>query len=204
MRLTALIMLAIPLSLLLTGVWIAATGGSLNLLAMIGVTVAIGMLVDDAIVVVESIQQKREEGLKPMAAALRGTADIALAVVLSTLTTVLAFIPIIFMSGGGQIPFFLSGIGLPLCYAVLGSLAVALVFVPLGTVVCYQWQTHEKTEGWIARMRHSALIHWVIGRYARTLDWALRHRFVSLLLIVVPVAAIMAAARSSSSRRPTS
>ena len=62
-RLTLLIGLAIPLSLLLTGIWIAATGGTLNLLAMIGVTVAIGMLVDDAIVVVESIQQKREEGL---------------------------------------------------------------------------------------------------------------------------------------------
>ena len=66
---------------------------------MIGVTVAIGMLVDDAIVVVESIQQKREEGYAPMEAALRGTAEIALAVVLSTLTTVVAFIPIMFLSG---------------------------------------------------------------------------------------------------------
>jgi HAE1 family hydrophobic/amphiphilic exporter-1 len=189
-RLTAVIGLAIPLSLLLTGIWIAATGGSLNLLAMIGVTVAIGMLVDDAIVVVESIHQKREEGLGPLEAALRGTSQIALAVVLSTLTTVVAFIPIMFLSGDGEMPFFLSGIGLPLCYAVIGSLVVALLFVPLGTVVCYRWQRGRSEPRLVARLRTSAGAQWLVGVYARSLDGALRHRFVTILVTLVAIAAL--------------
>jgi HAE1 family hydrophobic/amphiphilic exporter-1 len=187
-RLTILIGLAIPLSLLLTGIWIAAAGGSLNLLGMIGVTVAIGMLVDDAIVVVESIHQKREEGLTPMAAALRGTADIALAVVLSTLTTVVAFVPIMFMSGDTEMTFFLSGIGLPLCYAVLASLFVALVFVPLGTVMCYRWQKNLHEPEWVSKLRTSAIVSWLIGIYSRSLASALRNRFAALVLIIIPIA----------------
>jgi hydrophobic/amphiphilic exporter-1 (mainly G- bacteria), HAE1 family len=186
-RLTALIGLAIPMSLLITGIWIAATGASLNLLAMVGVTVAIGMLVDNAIVVVESIQQKRETGLTPLEAAMRGTSEIALPVVLSTLTTVMAFIPVMFMGGEGNLSFFLSGIGVPLCYAVLASLVVALLFVPLGTVVAYAGRASRPDRPFIAKLRRSRLVDGMVAIYARTLAFALRRRFATIALFTVLV-----------------
>jgi hydrophobic/amphiphilic exporter-1 (mainly G- bacteria), HAE1 family len=193
LRLTVMIALAIPLSLLITGICVAATGGTLSLLAMIGVTVAIGMLVDDAIVVVEAIQQKREQGYPPLEAARRGTSEIALAVVLSTLTTVVVFIPIMFMSGDTEMTFFLTGIGLPLCFAVLASLVVALLFIPLGTVVCYGWAKTVKPESpLIARFRHSHVIDWMVRSYAKSVAVVLRHRFVGLLAILIPIAGLTA------------
>jgi hypothetical protein len=92
-----------------------------NILSLLGITIAIGMLVDDAIVVVECIQQHRDRGLPPMRAARVGTAEVALPVTLSTLTTVLAFLPIIFMSGRQEVTFFTSAIGMPLVWAVLAE-----------------------------------------------------------------------------------
>ncbi len=138
LRMTLIIMLAIPSSLLITLGCIYFTGGSLNLLSMMGITIAIGMLVDNSIVVVENIFSKRQSGLGAQAAALKGTSEVALAVVLATLTTIAAFLPLIFMDASAQAAFFAEGVGLPVCYAVLASLLVALFFIPLATVFLYR------------------------------------------------------------------
>ncbi len=183
-RLTAIITLAIPMSLLMTAMWMAATGSTVNILSLLGVTISIGMLVDNAIVVVECIQQKREAGMPGMEAAWRGTAEVALAVTLSTLTTVVAFLPLIFMSGDQEITFFTSNIGLPLCYAVLASLVVALVFVPLGTVFFYPKGDLVTRNRILRRIRNSRFVEKMTAAYGMTLEATLRHRFVSILLMV--------------------
>lgn len=138
LRMTLIIMLAIPSSLLITLGCIYFGGGSMNLLSMMGITIAIGMLVDNSIVVVENIFSKRQEGLGAHEAALKGTAEVALAVTLATLTTVAAFLPLIFMDAGKEAAFFSKAIGLPVCYAVVASLLVALFFIPLATVFLYR------------------------------------------------------------------
>ncbi|MFT7616960.1 MAG: HAE1 family hydrophobic/amphiphilic exporter-1, partial [Planctomycetota bacterium] len=136
-RMTLIIMLAIPSSLLITIGCIYFGGGTMNLLSMMGITIAIGMLVDNSIVVVENIFSKRQEGMGAQEAALKGTAEVALAVTLATLTTVAAFLPLIFMDAGKEAAFFSKAIGLPVCYAVVASLIVALFFIPLATVFFY-------------------------------------------------------------------
>jgi HAE1 family hydrophobic/amphiphilic exporter-1 len=186
LRLTIVVTLAIPLSLLVTAVATAATGGSLNMLSLLGITIAIGMLVDNAIVVTECILQKRDLGLPPLAAARAGAAEVALAVALSTLTTVVAFLPIIFMSGDRDVTFFTSAIGLPLCYAVSASLVVALVFVPLGTVVFYPSRERRADPPWLAKLRTSPAFDRLAAAYARSLAATLRRpRLVALAVLAV-------------------
>ncbi len=179
-RLTLIITLAIPLSLLITAAAMDATGASLNILSLLGITIAIGMLVDDAIVVVECIQQHRDRGLPPMRAARMGTAEVALPVTLSTLTTVLAFLPIIFMSGRQEVTFFTSAIGMPLVWAVLASLVVALVFVPLATVALTRGKFTDPA--WIVWFRSNAFFDRIAGAYGRSVGAALKRRFALLFL----------------------
>ncbi|HYC77772.1 MAG TPA: efflux RND transporter permease subunit [Planctomycetota bacterium] len=192
-RLTLVISLAIPLSLLLATCCVAATGGTLNLLSLLGATISVGMLVDNAIVVVECIQQKRELGMSPAAAAVAGASEVALAVTLSTLTTVAAFLPLIFMSGDHDGGFFTAAVGIPLCYAVLSSLAVALVFVPLATVVLYPRGAGRAEAPWIARLRESKLTALASDVFARALRAAIRRRGVVVLGVAAGAIALTAA-----------
>ncbi len=211
-RMTLVITLAIPSSLLITMGCLYFGDGTLNLLSMMGITIAIGMLVDNSIVVVENIFRKRLDGLSAGKAALEGTADVALAVTMATLTTVVAFIPLIFMDGNADAAFFTKAIGLPVCFSVLASLLVALLFIPLATVVFYRDGGRNDSRGMIERaltrlagrdrelglLRALALaplvpLHLaaqamkpvlaaVEGLEARLLRWSLSHRLIALLI----------------------
>ncbi|HKX45303.1 MAG TPA: efflux RND transporter permease subunit, partial [Planctomycetota bacterium] len=130
-RLTLCVALAIPVSALLALAWEYFAGGSFNLLTMVGITLAIGMLVDNAVVVVENIARRRLDEPDGLEAARAGAAEIALAVTLATLTTVVVFLPLIFMSEDPMARLIFGGIGLPLCIALLFSLLVAVVFLPV-------------------------------------------------------------------------
>ncbi|MDF1799095.1 MAG: efflux RND transporter permease subunit, partial [Planctomycetota bacterium] len=136
-RTTLCVALAIPFSTLLALAFEYATGGSFNVLTMVGITLAIGMLVDNAVVVVENIVRLRPTSKDDLDAAARGTAEIALPVTLATLTTVVVFLPIIFMSENPMVRLMLGGMGIPLCASLLASLFVAVVFLPvvIGRVV---------------------------------------------------------------------
>jgi HAE1 family hydrophobic/amphiphilic exporter-1 len=140
-RLTICVALSIPVSLLLAIAWTYSTGGTLNFLIMTGVTLAMGMLVDNAVVVVENITRivseraARGEPDTPDAghsAAVEGVREVGLAVLLSTLTTVVVFLPIIFMIEDPVMRIVFSAVGLPLCVSLLVSLLVALIFIPVG------------------------------------------------------------------------
>ncbi len=131
LRFTLLIAVSIPFSVLLTLAWLYFQGDSFNLLSMAGITISIGMLVDNSVVIVESIFRRREEGESLEEATSRGPAEMVLPVVTATLTSVVVFVPVMFMSEDRNTRLFATGIGIPLCIALLAALLLAVVIVPV-------------------------------------------------------------------------
>lgn len=131
---TALVALCIPACLLLTVAALYATNRTLNVLSLTGMMLAVGMLVDNAIVVVEAIDLRLQQGVSRRRAALDGTQEVALPVVVSTLTTLIVFLPLTLMTGSETLSFYLSNIGFPVCVGLLASLFISLVVVPLASL----------------------------------------------------------------------
>ncbi|MEX1024050.1 MAG: efflux RND transporter permease subunit [Planctomycetota bacterium] len=126
---TTIVALAIPISILVTFAPMFLAGVSLNIMSLGGLALGVGMLVDNAIVVLESITRCREEGDDVDASAVRGTSEVAGAVVASTLTTVSVFAPIVFVTGiAGQI---FGDQALTVVSSLLVSLFVAIFFIPM-------------------------------------------------------------------------
>lgn len=177
-RMTLLIAASIPLSLVMTVTVLYFTGGSLNLLSLMGLMIAVGMVVDNAIVVVETIYRRRQAARDAAEAAIDGTSEVNLAITLSTLTTMVVFLPLILMSNDAMFSFFMGALGFPVVFALGASLIVALVFTPLSTV--YLKDTAVKADPrWIT---------WLATRYSRGLRWVLSHRFdtfVGVLILLV-------------------
>lgn len=132
-RQTLLVALSIPISVVLAIAWCYFTGRTFNVLTMTGITLAMGMLVDNAIVVIENIVRLRGLGCDIRESVVRGTSEVGLAVTLSTLTTVVVFMPLIFMTENPILRLMFGELGLPLCVALLISLVVALIFMPVAT-----------------------------------------------------------------------
>jgi len=187
--LTVFITLSIPFSLLITVVWMFFRGQSFNLLSMMGLALGIGMLVDNSIVVVENIIRHRAAGCSPRLAAIRGVKEVGLAVSLATLTTVIVFLPGMFVSDPVVRGFF-AELGEPVSVSVLASLLVALVFIPQGAIFL------ERVEAWRKRRAGSAAraapaaypdsvqperFSWLNRICVRTAGWCLRHKTDALL-----------------------
>ena len=188
---TLLVTLAIPFSLLITIVWLYFSGGSFNLLSLMGLSLGIGMLVDNSIVVVENILRKREAGLRPVEAAIAGVREVGLAVSLATLTTVMVFLPLIFLSNP-RFQVITSAIGLPLCVSVLASLVVALVFIPQGAITLERLRRRLRASKVTASgaAATSLVPTWSFLNRATTrlLTWALRRRGRSYLFCLLLLA----------------
>ena len=165
-KMTLLIATSIPFSLLITVGVLYWRGSTLNLLSLMGLMLAVGMVVDNAIVVVETIYRRRSEGAGVRAAAIGGTAEVNLAILMSTLTTMVVFLPVILMSENQDFSFFLSVIGFPVVFALGASLLVALVFAPLATRYMGRASIREDAR-WLK---------WVTRRYLGVLEWVLKHR----------------------------
>jgi hydrophobic/amphiphilic exporter-1 (mainly G- bacteria), HAE1 family len=126
---TLIIGVSIPVSVMATFFLMYASGISLNIMSLGGLTLGIGMLVDNSIVVLESIQRKREEGMAPLEAARVGAGEVARAVTASTITTVCVFAPIVFVEGiAGQL---FGDQALTVTFSLLVSLVMALTVVPM-------------------------------------------------------------------------
>jgi len=139
-RATSIIAVAIPVSVIGTFLLMYANDVSLNIMSLGGVALAVGMLVDNAIVVLENIVRKREQGQGILEAARNGTTEVSTAVIASTLTTIAVFFPMVFISGvAGQL---FRDQALTVTFALIFSLVVALTLVPmlaaLGTGSRYQ------------------------------------------------------------------
>ena len=165
-RMTLLISASIPFSLLITMAILYFRGDTLNLLSLMGLMLAVGMVVDNAIVVVEAIYRRRAEGAGIRAAAVEGSAEVNLAILTSTLTTMVVFLPLILMSEDAGFSFFMGVLGFPVVFALLASLLVALVFAPLATR--YMGAAQVKADArWLA---------WLTDKYVAVLRWTLGMR----------------------------
>lgn len=198
LRLTLIITLAIPLSLMaaLTAMFFA--GESLNILSLLGLMISVGLLVDNSVVVAENIHRLHRAGLPRREAAIRGAAEIALAITMATLTTVVVFLPVSLVEGQAQ--FFLLRLSLPISVALLGSLGVAGVFVPLATFLTLRDSAPSEQPVAVAYRR----FQWALGRayeasfgrlnrgYTRLLGFFLDRR-TDLVLGVLLLTALTAA-----------
>lgn len=158
-RATVIAALAMPLSLVPTFGAMILFGFSLNIITLLGLTLVIGILVDDAIVEIENIQKRIEGGASPYRASLIGADAIGLAVVATTATIIVVFAPVSFM--GGQSGQFFREFGLTVAVAVFFSLLVARFVTPLMAAYFLKPSTHSEPP------------HRLRGAYPKVLDWAL-------------------------------
>lgn len=186
---TFIVFLAIPTSLLSSFVVIGSLGFTLNFFTMLGLALAIGILVDDSIVVLENIHRHLDRGEPPAEAALNGRSEIGLAAVAITLVDVVVFVPL-GLSGGvfGQL---LRPFGLTVATATLFSLFAAFTLTPMLAARWLRRRTAlEPAPSWSARLFGPVdrFYGWLDARYERLLRWALRRRGVVVLLGVLSVA----------------
>ena len=170
-RATLISALALPISVVATFAFILAMGFTFNMLTMLALSLSIGILIDDAIVVIENIHRHLMMGKKPMAAASEATAEIGLAVIATTASIVAVFVPVATMRG--IIGRFFMQFGLTVAFSVTVSLFVAFTLTPMLSARLLK-PTHEK-KGRIALMIDSWLAT-VDRNYRRLLGWALAHR----------------------------
>jgi HAE1 family hydrophobic/amphiphilic exporter-1 len=172
LRLSLLINVAVPLSFLITLIAMYFGGDSLNIVTLMGLTLSIGMLVDNSVVVSENIDRLRQLGRSPLEAAVEGAAEVALPVTLSTLTSVVVFLPLALMSGDGMMQFYMGRLAIPVCVSLLASLLVSLALVPAATAFLAGRRSP----------RPLAPIRWSAAATGSALSWCLRHRLETLLV----------------------
>ncbi|MFH1007495.1 MAG: efflux RND transporter permease subunit [Candidatus Latescibacterota bacterium] len=172
-RPTVTIAVAIPLSIVATFVAMYFAGYTLNLMTLAGLALGVGMLVDNAVVVIENIFRHLEEGADRITAAKEGAREVAMAITASTLTTMTVFLPMVFASGiAGKLS---RGLALTISFALLSSLFVALTLVPMLASVIFKRQ--RPGPGQAARKRFGeGNFEGIQERYRRSLRWSLSHR----------------------------
>ncbi len=180
-RTTLLVALAMPISVIGTfaAMYMLRQGNlseiTLNVVSLAGLMLALGMLVDNSIVVIESIFRHRNElGEDSRSAALKGASEVALPILASTATTLCVFLPIIFMGGSGFMQTYMKNIAMTICIVMTTSLVIALTVVPMVAVWLLERQ-EARPPGLISRWRSG---------YARALAFTLHHRGAFLLVIV--------------------
>ncbi len=189
-RMTLVVMLAIPISLLAALVAMYFFGETLNLLSLMGLTLGVGMLVDNSVVVVEGVRAQTELGQSPRSAALIGTSRVTLAIIIATSTTIVVFLPLMLTGESGQFRFFIIRLGLPVCLSLGASLAVAMVLIPPACRLALQggdraWRwlpaPLSRLTGWVDRLLGGALEQLSRG-YLWLLAFSLRRRLEMLIV----------------------
>ncbi|MBV4476061.1 efflux RND transporter permease subunit [Pseudomonas botevensis] len=175
--------LAVPVSLVGTFAVMYLYGFSLNNLSLMALILATGLVVDDAIVVLENISRHIDEGVKPMRAAYLGAKEVGFTLLSMNVSLVAVFLSILFM--GGIIESLFREFSITLAAAIVVSLVVSLTLTPM---LCARW-LKPHTPGQENRLqrwsRHAN--DWMVGKYATSLDWVLRHRRLTLLSLIVTV-----------------
>lgn len=189
-RATFIIMLTIPISLLASLIYLFATGNSLNIISLSSLSIAIGMVVDDAIVVLENVTTHIERGSRPKSAAVFATNEVAISVIASTLTMLAVFLPLTMINGMSGVLF--RQLGWIVSIIMIVSTIGALTLIPM---LCSQMLRLNPHKGKIQRIFldpfHNFLT-WLDGAYAKLLKWCARNRkttifasFALFLFVVV-------------------
>jgi HAE1 family hydrophobic/amphiphilic exporter-1 len=188
-RTTLIAAVAIPTSIISTFAMMAAMGFTLNQISMLALTLMVGIVIDDAIIVLENIFRFIEEkGMTPMKAAVEGTKEIGLAVMATTLSLLAVFLPVGFM--GGIVGRFMSSFGFTSAFAIAVSLLVSFTLTPmLSSRFIKPPAAKEKAEGHSSK--DSFLFHWLDVHYTTMLKWALAHRAWMIGFCVLTIASIV-------------
>lgn len=172
---TLIVTAAVPFSLTITLGALYFAGLTLNILSMMGLMLAVGMLVDNAVVVTESIFRARAENPdEPFEATIRGVKDVGLAVIAGTATTIIVFVPIIF-GAETDMTIFLTHVAITIIVALVASLVIAQTLVPM-LAARISVPPQPKPGAWISRLTN---------RYAGSLEWILGHRWWTALGITL-------------------
>jgi HAE1 family hydrophobic/amphiphilic exporter-1 len=192
-RTTLIATMAIPTSIIPTFLFMRYMGFTLNNITMLALILAIGIVIDDAVVVHENIFRHMEEhGLDAETAARKGTSEIALAVLATSLSLVVIFLPVAFM--GGLVGRFFSSFGLTVAFAILMSLFVSFTLTPM---LCAKFLKLEPGEAGHAKSKSGWMFRATDTVYGKALRWALRHRILMVVfcgLVILstgPIAATM-------------
>ena len=183
-RATFIICLTIPVSLIVSFIYLYATGSTINIISLSSLSIAIGMVVDDAIVVLENITKHIERGSTPKEAAIYATNEVWLAVIATTLTVVAVFLPLTMVSGMAGIMF--RELGWIVSLIVCVSTVAAITLTPMMSAYLLKPETDEsrknKYKGLGVIFRPiEAFLDKLDNGYAKILTWAVRHRTVVIL-----------------------
>ncbi len=182
-RSTLISAVALPTSVIATFAFIQVFGFTLNIMTMLGLSLSIGILIDDSIVVLENIYRRMEEGEPPMQASQEGASEIGLAVMATTLSIVAVFVPVAFMKG--IVGKFFFEFGITVTVAVLISLFVSLTLTPMLTS---RFLSYTKKHGKVYLFIEKGFDA-VFGVYRPLLGWALRNRWKVILMALASVVA---------------
>ncbi len=172
----------VPLALVGTFAVMYLLGYSLDNLSLMAMTIAVGFVVDDAIVMLENIYRYIEEGMNPMEAALRGAGEIGFTIISISVSLIAVFIPLLLM--GGIVGRLFREFAMTVAIAVVVSGVISLTLTPM---MCSRFLKHHHGEhGRLFRIVE-AMFDGLIGGYRRTLDIALRFRFITLMVFVATV-----------------
>lgn len=173
LRPTVITLCSIPISVIFAVVLMYFSGVTINMISLSGLAVAVGMLVDNSVVVIENIYRLRAKGATVIQAAVSGARQVLGAITASTLTTVCVFLPIVFVEGITKQLF--TDLALTMTYSLLASLIVALTLVPAMASGMLRKEKPQKP----------GLLDRVYPAYRKAVSWSLRHRVVVLLLSLV-------------------
>ncbi len=177
-RATVIICITIPLSLIASFIYLAITGGSLNIISMSCLSIAIGNVVDDAIVVLENVTTHIERGSDPKQAAIHGTNEVAISVIASTLTMIAVFFPLTMVTGMAGVLF--EQLGWMMCVIMTVSTIAALSFTPM---MCSQMLRLQKKPSKIFLALYKPVeraLDKLDDWYKRRIYWATRHRMATI------------------------
>ena len=178
-RATLIISITIPMSLIASFIYLYATGGSLNMISLSCLTIAIGNVVDDAIVVLENVTTHIERGSSPKQAAIHGTNEVAVSVIASTLTMIAVFFPLTMVSGMSGVLF--KQLGWMMCIIMTVSTVSALSFTPM---LCSQMLRLQKKQSQLFKKVYGPVQRWLDKLdtwYEDKINWAVRHRRTVIL-----------------------
>ncbi len=193
LRPTLVIGLSIPLSIMVGIVLIGIAGLSLNLMTLAGLAIAVGRVVDDSIVVMENMYRHIQRGEDRAQAALDATREVAGAITSSTLTTIVVFLPLVFIQG--LVGSFFTPFAMSVSFALIGSLLVALTITPVLGAMLLRRGDFPNDEGVVAGVVSEDTDTLMQRIYTPILLWSLRHKVATLVIAFVITIASLALVR---------
>jgi multidrug efflux pump len=183
-RVTLIPAVAMPVSLIGTFSVMYLFGYSIDNLSLMAITIATGFVVDDAIVVMENVSRHLEQGMKPVAAALKGAEEIGFTVLTISISLVAVFIPLLFM--GGIVGRLFREFAVTLSTAIVVSMLVSLTTTPMMCAFLLRNEREQK-HGRIYQANERAF-DWVLSKYRRSLHWVLEHPALTLTVLFLTIA----------------